>query len=271
MRRYETEKEIEVLIDNYVNKKWGLLKSGAQFKMSKSCVKRILISQGIKIRSNSECQRKYSLNEDYFDIENHNMAYILGFIAADGNIAKNSNEIKITLSIKDKEILEKIQKELNSSRPLREYIDKNGYEKITLDFCSEKIQNKLAEYGITPQKTLKIIPPYKLNENYIIDYIRGYFDGDGCITTTGYLNHGVEWKIVSASKNILEYFEDYFNKNYQIPKNHIQCRKKNENFLQLYDLRYSTNFSKQLYDIMYTPNSLYLKRKKDKYEELLLK
>ena len=175
MRRYETEKEIEVLIDNYVNKKWGLLKSGAQFKMSKSCVKRILISQGIKIRSNSECQRKYSLNEDYFDIENHNMAYILGFIAADGNIAKNSNEIKITLSIKDKEILEKIQKELNSSRPLREYIDKNGYEKITLDFCSEKIQNKLAEYGITPQKTLKIIPPYKLNENYIIDYIRGYF------------------------------------------------------------------------------------------------
>lgn len=271
MRRYETEKEVEILIDNYVNKKWGLLKSGAQFGMSKSCVKRILVNNGIKIRSNSEAQRKYTLDENYFETESSNMAYILGFIAADGNISKNLNEIKITLSIKDKEILEKIQKELNSSRPLREYTDNNGYEKITLDFCSLKIQNKLAEYGIIPNKTLTLKPPYKLNQKFIIDYIRGYFDGDGCITTTGYLSRGIEWKIVSASKEILNYFENYFFENYQIPKNHITPRKKNNNYLQLYDLKYSTNFSKQLYDIMYTPNSLYLKRKKEKYEELLVK
>ena len=110
-----------------------------------------------------------------------------------------------------------------------------------------------------------------MNEDFIPDYIRGYFDGDGCITRTGYNGNGIEFKIVSASKEILVFFEDYFNKKYKQNKSHIYTRKKEESKLQLYDLKYSTNFSKELYNILYTPNSLYLKRKKEKYEQLLMK
>lgn len=271
MRKYDNEKEVEVIIDNYTNKKWGLLKSGAQFGMSKSKTKRILTDNGVKIRTNSEAQRKYSLNEKYFDVESHNMAYILGLFAADGTIRKDSNEIKITLSSIDKEILEKIQLEIGSSRPLREFTTEKGYQNTTLDFCSERMKLKLAEYGVVPNKTTNLIPPIKLNPLFIPDYIRGYFDGDGCITTTGYLNHGIEWKIVSASKEILDYFENYFFEQFGVPKIHIHWRKKEKNKLQLYDLRYSTNFSKQLYDILYTPNALFLQRKKERYEQLIMK
>ena len=109
MKKYtETVEQKEEIIDNYVNKKWGLLKSGAEFGFSKNLTKRILVENGIKIRNNSEAHRVYSLHEEYFNYESHNMAYILGFIAADGTVREKSNEIKITLSSVDKELLEKI-------------------------------------------------------------------------------------------------------------------------------------------------------------------
>lgn len=272
MKKYEeTKEQVEKIINNYVNKKYGLLKSGIEFGFSKNLTKRILIENGVKIRNNSEAHRKYSLNEEYFNIESSNMAYILGFIAADGSVREKTNEVKITLSSIDKELLEKIRKELNSGRPLREYEDNNGYSKVDLGFTSPVIKQKLKEYGIIPNKTLLLKPPYKLEEKYIPDYIRGYFDGDGSISKTGYHNNGLEFRIVSASKEILEFFEDYFHNKYNQSKTHIHSRKKEPNRLQLFDLRYSTNFTKELYNILYTPNSLCLKRKKDKYEQLLMK
>ena len=81
MKKYtETVEQKEKIIDNYVNKKWGLLKSGAEFGFSKNLTKRILVENGVRIRNNSEANRVYSLNEEYFNYESHNMAYILGFI-----------------------------------------------------------------------------------------------------------------------------------------------------------------------------------------------
>lgn len=272
MKKYkETPEQIEILIDNYINKKWGLLKSGSQFNMSKNLVKRILVENGIKIRDNAEAHRKYSLNEEYFDTQSHNMAYIVGFIAADGTMRKKGNGIKIGLSAIDKEILEKIKNELNSGRPIREYEDNKGYSKVELDFSSSHIQDELRKYGIVPNKTALLKPPSLLKEDYIIDYIRGYFDGDGSISKTGYLNNGVEFRIVSASLEILKFFQNFFHQKYGQNLSHIYPRKKEDNELQLYDLRYSTNFSKELYKILYTPNCLCLKRKKDKYEQLLKK
>ena len=271
MKKYvATQEEIDILINNYVNKKWGLLKSGAELGLGKKVVKRILVENGVKIRDNAEAHKKYEINDDYFDVESHNMAYILGFLASDGNVSSKDNKIKIGLSSVDKEILERIRKELGSTRPLYEYTTNQGYNIVELTFSSAKIKNKIAEYGIIPNKTLTLRPPYKLQDKYIIDYIRGYFDGDGSICKTGYLKHGKEFRIVSASKDILVFFEDYFYNKYGQSKNHIYPRNKKDGYLQLYDLRYSTDFTKQLYNILYTPNSLYLKRKKDKYKQLLM-
>lgn len=271
MKKYiATQKEIDILINNYVNKKWGLLKSGAELGLGKRVVKRILQENGIKIRDNSQAHRVYQINDNYFDIESHNMAYILGFLASDGNVSTKDNKIKIGLSAVDKEILKQIKEELQSTRPLYEYTTTKGYDVIELVFNSAHIKRKLAEYGIIPNKTFTLQPPFKLKKEYIIDYIRGFFDGNGTICKTGYLNHGKEFRIVSASKEILEFFENYFYEEYGQSKSHIYPRKKREGFAQLYDLKYSTDFTKQLYNILYTPNSLYLKRKKEKYEQLLL-
>ena len=54
-------------------------------------------------------KRKYSLNEKYFDsINTEDKAYILGFICADGYIAKD--RIVIAIAKKDIQILENIKK-----------------------------------------------------------------------------------------------------------------------------------------------------------------
>ena len=58
------------------------------------------------------------------------MAYILGLIASDGNIAKKENKITIQLSAEDKNILEKIKEITKSSRSLDNYITKNNRDTI---------------------------------------------------------------------------------------------------------------------------------------------
>lgn len=66
-------------------------------------------------RSNS----KYDVNIHFFDIiDNEYKAYILGFILADGHISKQGN-LMITLQSKDIDILDKINKAMESNYPIR--------------------------------------------------------------------------------------------------------------------------------------------------------
>ena len=80
-------------------------------------VRQLLVNNNVQIRTQaqqnvfSNQERTKSVNNDYFnDIDTVNKAWILGFLAADGNVASNRNRIKIGLSTVDKEILEKIRK-----------------------------------------------------------------------------------------------------------------------------------------------------------------
>jgi len=58
-------------------------------------------------KSVSQAQRKYSLNENYFDeIDTSNKAYILGFLYADGYNNRINNTVVLSLFKQDREILE---------------------------------------------------------------------------------------------------------------------------------------------------------------------
>lgn len=50
-------------------------------------------------------QRKYSVKDNYFDKENPRMAYLLGLLAADGCVRKNTNELKLSFSSIDRDFL----------------------------------------------------------------------------------------------------------------------------------------------------------------------
>jgi hypothetical protein len=49
-------------------------------------------------------KRIYDVKEDYFETWSHEMAYILGFISADGGVNKQQTSLSIELQMRDKEV-----------------------------------------------------------------------------------------------------------------------------------------------------------------------
>ena len=214
------------------------------------------------VRQSPQNQQKYWTNNSFFSTESKEMAYIMGFIAADGSIAKNSNTIKIGLSAIDKDFLESIRK-IIGGHPVKTVINNKGFEVSTWSCCSKQIKDDLEKYGIVPQKTFSLKFPKNLNKKYWIDFIRGYFDGDGCVSTAG--AHAIRWQLCSATKNILEVIINFFEEEYKIPKVSIQEREGNN---PLYTIQYSSVSTRKIYDFLYSEDCLFLPRKKEKFQKI---
>ena len=199
------------------------------------------------------------VNHNYFSSQNENMAYIMGFLAADGNISKRDNRIQSQLSIKDKEQLELFHNEIGGCEV---YIyQSNGYDCCGWHCFSGQIKRDLAEYGIIPNKTGHLEIPKKLNKEYWRDFIRGYFDGDGSIYED---KTGIRLTITSANKEILDDINSYFKINGIKPSNLYNDHNNK-------DIRFRTQASIDIYTLLYYPNCLCLNRKKKKFLELIKK
>ncbi len=79
-------------------------------------IRMVLSDSNVPRRAIGSWKRKYDITEDYFKTWSNNMAYILGFIAADGVILKENQCVSI--SQKESYILEDIKKELKTNQPL---------------------------------------------------------------------------------------------------------------------------------------------------------
>lgn len=266
-----TEEQIKIVLREYIDLGRGQNAVMQAANITKKDLKEILESYGYKLRNRHEAiiaankSRNLLKKQDYFQHENENMAWILGFFAADGSIEKNRNVMKLSLSTIDKEILEKIRSEIQLESEVKDYQTSDGYFVSKIQWSSEQHKKDLAKYGIIPEKTFKLKPPYALNKKYWKDYIRGYWDGDGSITLLKNNYNSLEWQLVSGAKEILDFIVNYFYDEYNIPKVNINIL--NKNGRNLYTILYSTNASKQIYNIFYQDsNALTLKRKKDKYD-----
>ena len=254
--------------DEYLNGK-SLNFLSKEHNISTYILKKELISMGIKIRSrneqnkfNPQNQRIYKVNDMYFSKQNANMAYLLGLYAADGCVYKEKNAIKLTFASVDRELLETIKKELDSNYPIRDYETKDGYTNSEFIFSSSQIKKDFSEYGIIPLKTYKLNFPDKLKKEYYIDFIRGYFDGDGSISTAG--KSAIRWQICAYNKDILRRIVEILEE-YGVPKVSIQSSI-NRN---LYTIQYSTNSTKKIFNILYYDNCFCLKRKYNKFKALM--
>lgn len=278
------KKEIPVeiqnkIIDNYVNKHYGQIKAGKEFGVSGFLVKKILKENNIVIRDYSEAAKlsnknraKYNNNDDYFKTQSSSMAWLLGFLASDGSLCKTDNSIKIGLSRIDREILERIKKEVGIEANIKDYTTSDGFDCSCLAWTSQMHREDLKEYSIIPQKTFCLKPPFKLEKKYWIDYIRGYFDGDGSVNYIHSKNNNhsgaLRWQVCSATKEILSFIVDFLYEEYNIPKVSIRMEQRKNS--PLYIISYSTLSTRKIYNILYTKDALYLERKKKKYEEILL-
>jgi len=213
--------------------------------------------------------RKYTLNEDYFKIINsEEKAYIFGFICADGHVA--FNRLRILVATKDKDILEKIRVCLESSDEVEDVIRESRFSygkrlfyHSQIAFNSIKLAKDLLNLGLDSRKTYslssKILENIPLN--YMKDFLRGYFDGDGNVMYGNKYSSGKKYLIqIAGNKEFLENsFGKYFpttNKYYFFPKS-IQT--------WCYKLSSKENVNKFL-EYIYKDSTIFLNRKYNIYK-----
>jgi intein/homing endonuclease len=118
-----------------------------------------------------------TFNKDFFKKWSKDMAYIFGFWWADGCIY-NTKIFDITVSKKDKYIIKQIANILNYSGNTYDYVDK---QVARINFCCAEMCKDIVMLGGLETKSLSSDFP-KIPQEYLRDFIRGYFDGKGTIS-----------------------------------------------------------------------------------------
>jgi intein/homing endonuclease len=197
----------------------------------------------------------YTYNTEFLKSWSEDMSYFLGFTTADGCISKELDRITYGLNAKDISILEFIRDKICPEKPIilsHEKRKETICSTVRLKLFSTEIAKLLSQYHIIPQKTGKEKLPY-IPEAFKKDYLRGLFDGDGCVSIPNKKKQ-LKFSIVSASEEFLIEVRDTLGFGLGTIFSKKTC--------------YSWTIYKQkdvekIYNFMYNTKSFYLKRKKD--------
>ena len=147
-------------------------------------VRRRMREQGLKGKSNGS--RSYRINNHIFDIiDSEEKAYWLGFFLADACIAKSAGTrraFRLSLKKQDERHVRKAAKFLKYKGKFHCDV-RDGHPRVLMVFNDVRLCKALMDHGWWNYKTgqnariLQIIP-----EELRRHFIRGYFDGDGCIS-----------------------------------------------------------------------------------------
>jgi len=166
-------------------------------------IRDILIHNNIRIRGRGEqvdkskyhTYSKYTWNDNYFEtIDTIEKAYWLGFLYADGNVffQKSKSEqggtkgarIEFSLKKDDKYMLYNFINSIDGNMPIKDRIVRlkgKEYDSSRVFVNSVKMANDLIDNGCVPCKSLLLKFPSCVPEDMLSHFIRGYFDGDGCV------------------------------------------------------------------------------------------
>lgn len=184
----KTTLNLKSAIDEYlVGEKPSLTKLSKKYGVSRNTLSKAIKELGYSVEN---YQNKPEFNEHVFDvIDTEEKAYWLGFIFADGYVSLNSNNFEISLNGEDKVHLEKFN--IFIEGPIDKV--KVGKVKCGNTICkrcrwgsrSKHLKEVLISYGCVPQKSLILqFPSVSIfkSPSLIRHFIRGYWDGDGCLT-----------------------------------------------------------------------------------------
>jgi hypothetical protein len=253
------EKSKNEICSRYLNGE-SPAKIAVDFNVSRDTIRRTLKRQSIKFKSTSDAHKKYEIDENYFQkINTEDKAYFLGLMFADGYNNTKKGEAKITLHSGDTEILNIFREKLKTNKPLR---NDRGYIKLAIE--NKKMSSDLAKHGCVKAKTFIIKFP-KLRKDLVRHFIRGYFDGDGCITQSG--KYPI-FSIVSTEKFLIS-IQNFLIKELKLSKTKLMTRHPERNH-SIRTLVYgSFGNCIPIYHYLYDNSSIFFERKKRKFETFL--
>lgn len=230
--------------------------------IGKKKVQNCLLNNNIQIKEYSE-YRKHNLNESIFEIiDTEHKAYWLGFMYADGyvNTTGWANQIQLGLSEKDYDHLKKFKNFLNCDYDITY---KESTKSCHLNINSKKMAQDLTNNGCFQAKSLLLKFPTidQVPEHLIHHFMRGYFDGDGCIT----YNKKQQYIEIVGSHNFLNDYESIILK--ILDREHPNKRGRTGN---AEIIRYGGNNQvKKIYNFLYKDATIYLERKFNKFNMLM--
>lgn len=209
LKENSIDRKYNIWSDELYDRLFKLYKEGMKHKdlsysllISKDGIGKVLQKKNIERRTYSENNRKYKRNSDYFDnINTPNKAYVLGLIYADGNNYNWGNKHCLTIQLQeeDKYVLERIKDELEYEGNLQFIPNHNKNERFKncykLCITDEHISNQLKKLGVVERKSLILKFPTFLRPDLIRHFVRGYFDGDGCLS---YIKNQKKWHTTTA-------------------------------------------------------------------------
>lgn len=219
--------------------------------------------------------KKYKVNSSYFDtIDTESKAYWLGFICSDGNIVNHRNakngkikkeyRLKIAIDEGDLEHLEKLKIDIGSNHKISFETKKNQQKRIaSLSIWDKNIVSKLVNMGLENNKTFSL-KPILLNNKLERHFWRGMIDGDGHIEP---INNKSRQSQISLSGNKLmtNKFLSF------IIENKIETKSKPFKDKSIYRMSFCGNYiAKKVGILLYGKSTIFLNRKKDTIDELLL-
>ena len=279
----KTEQMLEILRQNFTDEDYkeyilGNLKMKdvyEKYEVNQNAMDYFFAEKGYVKRSTL---RKENIKIDIFNpVNTPEAAYILGFYIADGCL--NGNKFVITLNEKDKEILEKIRDYMSPITKLiykKETINKQGivsHPMYSFAFACKEIINCLENLGLGKNKTylsksIKNVIPKEL----MWDFIRGYWDGDGCIsssnvtkntkeTSYNYINIG--FTIISKDPDVLNEMNEFFIE--EGINTHVYPDNKGNYLVGTH----SKSEVEKIYNKLYTSSNLFMERKRTKFNEIM--
>lgn len=223
-------------------------------------------------------------NDNFFDeINSEEQAYLLGFFLADGCITMNSNcinsyQLAVALNCDDSYILNWYKKYIcpENNIIITNYKKgaKNRKDVFRIKWTSNHMKETMSKYHILQKKTYDIdfsFPFEYIPKQYLWDFIRGFFDGDGQFSYNKN-THCSTFALYTTSLNFASQLGEIFEKNFNVKTRIDEVKKSN---MILYTLRFHSGYNKKefiknLYMKFYYNKKLYMNRKQQNILNYLL-
>ena len=192
--------------------------------------------------------------------------YAIGLFTADGCLSKNGRHLDFTS--KDKDQVENFHKCLDlGEMKIGTKNNSTNQKAYRVQFGDVIFYRFLEKLGLTPAKS-KSLKKLDIPDVYMRDFIRGFFDGDGC----SYSFWDKRWKssfmfyitFTSASNEFLHWFREYINRKLHTTGQFYESKKSRCSYI-----KYAKRDSLKICEYIYYKNCVCLDRKRLKIDETL--
>ena len=239
--------------------------------------KDIVLNKEEKYLMISKSLQKYNYNLSTFTDVSASTFYILGAFITDGHILYNEERhvYAAILTSKDLDWLESINALISPNKPIVKAKESKAY---LLKIHNKKIADWFIRHNCKPRKSLDVKFP-NIPKEYLIDFIRGCMDGDGCFCiykAKDKKNPQFYSYISSASYSFIEEFQSNL-KRLGIKSTINKCNLVNSVIKgraviakhNLFRLHFCRSETVKLIKTIYYKNCLCLVRKQNKCKEIL--